>query len=955
MRSSRRPLPLTLSSLSLRAALSSLVLGFGALAPGAAAQAPAVDTSQLTLRRLGPAVMGGRVVDLAVREDRPSTFYVATASGGLWKTTNNGTTFEALFQNERVVSIGALALAPSDPEQLWVGTGEANNRNSTTWGNGIYHSKDGGKTWEHKGLPMSQHVGRIAVHPKDPNVVFVAACGGLWGPNAERGVYRTKDGGKTWDHVLKHDPLTGATEVRIDPKEPNVVYAALYERQRDAFDGNHPAKRWGPGSGLFRSDDGGDTWKKLTKGLPSVQMGRISLDVYGKDPRVVFALLETEKVGQRVQGSDPYDPGTAEAGVEIEEAPGGALVKSVAEASAAAKAGLKEGDIVLAIGGRSTATADEFTGVMGEQRAEEKAQFEVLRGSKLERVDLTFGERTGGRGGRGGRGGMAGFADRIGGQRENVMRQQGPNGFETGGVFVTRDRGESWERVNSLNPRPYYFSQIRVDPSDDNHLYVCGISFYHSSDGGKTFRTVNMPGVHVDHHALWVNPRDGRHLLLGCDGGVNVSHDRCQTWEVFENMDIGQAYHAVADTRRPYWVYAGYQDNGSWGSPSQSQFSEGVMNVDCFKVGGGDGFVCRVDSQDPNIVFSESQGGAIGWRNVITGESGRVSPRGAQTQQAIEALGGRRPQSTTRPNYSFNWNTPFLLSRFNPQTVYFAGNYVFKSVDRGRNVEPISPKITSLSGEHLSAQPSASALSESPRKPGVLYVGTDDGHLWVTQNDGQAWTDRSKAVHDLLPAGKPLWIGHVHASKYKDGRAYLVVDGHRSDDRRPYVFVTEDFGATWKSLAAGLPEDSVRCVYEDTKQEDLLYLGTEMGMYVSFDRGANWQRVGKPFPTVAVMDFDIQGADRQAARVRPPPVPAERCVPPGAPQPRQVGAPPLRAAERAGARQLLLLAGQGGQGRRRGGGARRARQRGVEGQGRRQGRPAPRRLGADARRWWRSR
>lgn len=814
---------------------------------------PALNFDQLSTRALGPASMGGRVVDLAVDEKRPAKFYVATASGGLWKTVNNGTTFTPLFQNEKVVSIGDIAIDPMNSEHVWVGTGEANNRNSTTWGGGVYMSRDGGKTWDYKGLEKTRHIGRIAINPDDPNIVYVAACGDLWGPNPERGVYRTKDGGTSWQLVLKKDDKTGATDVIVDPENPDIVYAALYERQRDAFDGNHPLKRWGPGSGLYKSVDGGDSWKRLTNGLPTVDIGRISLDIYRKDPRYVYALIETERIGMRPEGAPAAQigrPGTALMGIGADgsNANGGAKLGEVTEDGPSFTAGLRSGDVVIELAGEGTTTYEEMIEVLGQQRANDTKKVVALRDGKIVKFDITFGERPP-QGQRGRTNSRTPFADRIGGQVANRQDAQGEKGFECGGTYLSKDRGETWERINSLNPRPYYFSQIRVDPSDNQNIYICGIQFHWSFDGGETFRSrsreITMANVHVDYHALWINPTNGKHLILGCDGGVNITYDQCRNWETFENLNIGQAYHAVADNRRPYWIYSGYQDNGSWGSPSETTRSEGITNADAFKIGSGDGFVCRVDPEDPNVVFTESQGGNIGWSNIVTGARGRVNKM---------------------RDRSWNWNTPFNLSHFNSKTLYYGGSKLYKSPDRGRNATAISPTLVRPVERDVkrSTRASISTLSESPRKPGILWVGTDDGKLWNTQDDGRNWNDLSKSITALLPGKKPMWIGDVHASKHSNGRAFVAVDGHRSSDRDPHVFMTNDFGESWTSLDENLPEGtgSARCIRDDNVNPDLLYLGCEMGLWFSLDRGQSWQRMDARFPTVAVHDFDQQDREQ---------------------------------------------------------------------------------------------
>jgi photosystem II stability/assembly factor-like uncharacterized protein len=872
-------------------------------------QSPSKDLQVLKTRVLGPAVMGGRVIDLAVNENQPSTFFVATSSGGVWKTTNNGTTFQPLFQHEKVVSLGSIAIAKRNPNLLWVGTGEANNRNSTPYGGGVYKSEDGGKTWKCMGLEKSYHVGRIAIDPKDPDTVFVAAGGSLWGPGGQRGLYRTQDGGQSWKLVLKHDDKTGATEVRIDPKNPAIIYAALYERQRDGHDTNDPKKRWGPGSGIFRSRDGGDTWKKLTKGLPTRPMGRVSMDIYRRNPKVVYALIETDWVGTRPPGAPAAKQptgGPAYFGVSgIQDGDGGALLPGIVAGSPAAKAGLKDGDLLLKMGDAQILNGGDLTAALAKAKAGDKRKLRVQRGDDFVTLNIILGTNPQARA-RGGRNG--GIPDRLHGQNANVGKLQGPKGFETGGLFRTEDGGESWARVNSINPRPYYFSQVRVDPSDDNHIFVLGISLHSTKNRGKTFQVIGRK-VHPDHHAMWINPRNGQHNVLGCDGGVGVTYDYGVSYEMFDNISIGQCYHAVADTRRPYWVYAGYQDNGSWGSPSETNIREGILSEHFFKIGGGDGFVCRVDPEDPNVVYSESQGGNIGWINVITGARGRISkPRqqrtarpaaepakgsganargqagraegtpgraqaaqgrtqGAQgrTQGAQgraqgtqgRAQGGRRPQTRRVSRYRSNWDTPFLLSKYNPKTIYFAGNFVFKSTNRGRHTVEISPDLS------FGKQTSATELAESPRQAGELWVGTNEGGIWVTRNDGKEWTE----LHTLLTKqhpeahseqGRAMWVSSFSPSHHKNGRCYLTLDAHRLDNRKPLVYVTEDHGKTWKSISKGLPEQCVHALREDSKNPDLLYLGNETGLHISIDRGQSWIRMGAPFPTVAVRDFDIQ-------------------------------------------------------------------------------------------------
>jgi hypothetical protein len=419
----------------------------------------------------------------------------------------------------------------------------------------------------------------------------------------------------------------------------------------------------------------------------------------------------------------------------------------------------------------------------------------------------------------------------YGGQRENAQKQQGPDSFQYGGVYKSTDGGESWTRLNSVNPRPMYFSQVRVDPSDDKYVYVLGVGMYRSSNGGKTFH-LNVNGIHADQHTLWINPRDGRHMLVGCDGGYYVTYDRMDNWDHLNHMAIGQFYHVAVSNKRPYWVFGGLQDNGAWGGPSISLSGTGPINEDWVAVGGGDGYVCRVDANDPDQVYFESQDGGMGRYNLRTGERSTIRPN--------------RP-SGGAAGYRFNWNTPFILSHHNSRIFYCAGNYVFQSLNKGDNLRIISPEIT------LTKQGSGTALAESPRNPEVLWAGTDDGALWVTRNGGKQWTN----VMDKVGLPSPRWVATIEASRFADGRAYVAFDAHRSDDDHPYLYVTEDFGQTWKPLRANLPIGSSRCLREDVQNPNLLYLGTEFAVFVSLNRGQSWTKLNNNLPTVALHEIAV--------------------------------------------------------------------------------------------------
>jgi S1-C subfamily serine protease/photosystem II stability/assembly factor-like uncharacterized protein len=984
-------------------------------APPAGAVLPDAWVKAFTWRSIGPAGMGGRITALAVVESDPTTYWVATASGGLLKTSNNGVTFEHQFDREATVSIGDVCVAPSDPKIVWIGTGEANPRNSVSYGDGVYKSLDGGKTWSAMGLKETYQIGRIVVHPTNPDIVYVGALGRLYGPNKERGLFKTLDGGKTWEKILFVDERTGVVDVTMHPNDPETLIVATWERRRDEFDSHpgdppiadgydryDPITKWGPGSGIHKTTDGGKTFRRLTQGLPTCALGRIDVDYYRRNPDVLWAIVDSEKVGlgpaapaaylgaqvedggggakltrvepespaaraelkpgdvvksvdekptgsaaaltqvlrdrapgqtlklevargeetlkvevtlaKRPLGESAAAAGSGYMGIQGEDAGDGARLTQIIEGGPAEKAGLKEGDRVTEVGGKPVADYNDLVEAIRDRRPGDRLQLKVVREDKTIELGAVLAARPSGQGsslnallGADGEnaesgvklaslvddrpaqkagleegdivrtvdGAPVGDASKLAdllrrraegdvlalgvqrgeqtleirltleaaggrrarpftmgnaGQQANAQNRQGPEGAETGGVYRSADGGETWTRINSLNPRPMYFSQIRVDPSDENFVYVLGVSLHRSKDGGKTFTADGARNVHADHHALWINPRDGRHMIDGNDGGFCVTYDRGATWEHLNHMAIGQFYHAAVDTRRPYRVYGGLQDNGSWGGPSRSLDNRGPLNPDWFSVGGGDGFVCRVDPHDPDWIYSESQDGMIGRRNLRTGQFASIRPR---------------PPRGAR--YRFNWNTPFLLSAHNAGIFYSAGNVVFRSVKRGDDLRPISPEIA------RTGRGTASALAESPLNPEVLWVGTDDGFLWVTQNGGGAWTNVAEKVG--LPG--PRWVATIEPSRFVEGRCYVAFDGHRSDDDDPILAVTEDFGKTWKSIRANLPRGSTRCLREDPVNPNLLFAGTEFAVWVSLDRGANWTRLNNNLPTVAVHELAI--------------------------------------------------------------------------------------------------
>lgn len=695
----------------------------GVLAQGSAQARVSADLLKgLEFRNIGPAIMGGRIDDFAVVESNPATFFVGTASGGVWKTTNSGITFEPVFDDEAVSTIGDITIAPSDPAILYVGSGEPNNRQSSSWGNGVYKSMDGGRTWTNVGLKDTHHIGRIVVDPKNPDVAYVAAVGHLWGPNRERGLYKTADGGKTWTNTKFINEDTGFVDVAIDPESPQTLYAASYQRRRtpSGYNGG------GPGSALWKTVDGGATWTKLAKGLPTEgDIGRIGVNVYRKDPRVVYAIIEHAKQG---------------------------------------------------------------------------------------------------------------------------------------GVYRSENKGESWAKMSDTNPRPSYYSKIHIDPNNDQRIWVLGAQMYYSEDGGKTFRTNVVQRIHGDYHAMWINPANSNHMIVGSDGGIHISQDRGRSWDFVNTVVLSQFYEVGADMRKPYYVYGGLQDNGSWGGPSRTLWTAGITNEDWFRVGGGDGFYTVVDPTDHNIMYTESQDGNVQRLNMRTFERRVI-----------------RPEPPDGGKYRFNWNSPILISPHDPRTIYYGGNRLFGSKDRGDTWSLTTPDLSTnverdtmaifgkAAREMLSRNDGVvhygtiTTIAESPLKAGILWVGTDDGNLQVSRDGGATWTIVAGKVPGV-PRG--TYVSRVEASRFGEGKAYAAFDGHRSDDYKAYVFRTDDFGQSWKSISGNIPSGgTVSVVREHPKSPNLLLVGTEYGLWATWNGGEQWHRIKSKLPTVPVDDILIHPRD----------------------------------------------------------------------------------------------
>ncbi|HKO55243.1 MAG TPA: hypothetical protein VJ276_05150 [Thermoanaerobaculia bacterium] len=697
-------------------------------APDAAA-APALDTKPLRWRSIGPANMGGRIADFAVVEKDPYTIFVAVGTGGVLRTTNNGTTWEPVFDKEAVASTGSVAVSQNNPKIVWVGTGEGNSRNSSSWGNGVYKSTDGGDSWKNTGLPESHDVPKIALDPKNDDVAYAAVLGHLWGTNPERGVYKTSDGGKTWQQALAIDAQTGAIDVIVDPSDPKTVYAAMWARRRYPWGFTNG----GATSGIYKSVDAGKTWKKLTEGLPA-ETGRIGLDIYRKNPKVLYAVVESD------------------------------------------------------IGGT---------------------------------VDL------------------------------GTIRSR------SGGVFRTDDAGAHWKRVSNLTPRGFYFGKVRVDPTNDQRVYVLGFGTAVSDDGGKTFLNTGARDIHGDCHALWIDPANPNHVLMGTDGGIYFSYDKTKTWDFQNNVALGEFYNVSYGMDTPYTICGGLQDNGTWCGPSRTRRSTaddeddkkkavGIWNADWDFVNGGDGFWSAIDPTNANIIYAEYQGGNIVRIDRASGKQRDIKPR---------------PKEGT-PEFRFNWNTPFVISHHDPKTLYLGGNMVFRLTNRGDNWEAISPDLTARDVNRiLTAGSSAEnygtvvALSESPKDRNTLWAGTDDGNVQVTRDGGKSWTN---VTDNIAGAPRGLWVSRVQASNHDAARGYVAIDGHRSDDFHPYLFVTDDDGRTFRAITNGIPaHHPIKGFREDPVNPNLLFAGTEFDVFMTLDRGAHWQSIKGNLPTVAVDDIQI--------------------------------------------------------------------------------------------------
>jgi photosystem II stability/assembly factor-like uncharacterized protein len=754
----------------------------GAVLPASGVRAQQLDSTLISAfrwRPVGPANMGGRITDIEGLPSPSKTFYVVAAAGGVWKTTNAGTTFRPIFDHERTASNGDLAIAPSDSNVLYLGTGEEDSRNSISPGGGVYKSTDGGKSWKFIGLGETQQIGRIVVDPRDANVVYVAALGHTWGPNKERGLYKSTDGGQTWTLAKFVSDKAGFVDVQLDPSNPDVVWASSWERVR----GPYFLYSGGPGSALWKSTDAGRTWTEVNgHGLPETTKGRISFDISKSNPKVMYAMVEADTV------------------------------------------------------------------MNGSHDKSKKAQ------------------------------------------------------VRPSGLYRSTDGGVTWEKRNDTNVRPFYYSQVRVDTKNPDRVYFTSTPVLFSDDGGKTARTATQ-GIHVDHHAMWIDPKDPEHFVVGDDGGVSQTWDRGGNYQFLNIMPLGQFYAVSYNMDIPYRVCGGLQDNGSWCGPSRRARGP-ITNAMWFNVGGGDGFYSAQDPNDPNTVYAESQGGAMSRVNVATGERTQLTkpswrdryrqfedsiivvrgdtmiPISKEIQRKLDELRKRASTDSIDWDLRFNWNTPFFISPHNSNVFYAAGNRVLKSTNRGENLIAISPDLTTrdpmkikistqttggITPDNTGAETHSTitALAESPIRPGLLYAGTDDGNVWLSRNDGATWEN----ITGRFPGvPKFTWVNRIEPSSADTSVFYVAFDGHRTNDFTPYLFITKDYGRTFKSIASNLPTggpDFIHVVREDPYNPNLLFVGTDVGAYVSMDRGGSWQKFMNGLPTVPVHDLKIHPRDHE--------------------------------------------------------------------------------------------
>lgn len=675
----------------------------------------------LAFRSVGPALTSGRISDLAVNPNNSAEYFVTAASGGVWKTKNAGITFTPVFDKQGSYSIGCIAIAPSNTNIVWVGTGENNNQRSVAYGDGVYKSEDGGKTWKNMGLKTSEHIGKILIHPTNSDIVYVSSMGPLWNKGGERGVYKTTDGGKTWNQVLKIDEHTGVADMQMDPRNPDVIYVASQQRRRHVY----TYVGGGPGSGIFKTKNGGVSWDTINSGLPAVDKGRIGLAISPSSPDVIYAIVEASN--------------------------------------------------------------------------------------------------------------------------------------DKGGFYRSTNQGASWKKMNKYSTSGNYYQEIVCDPLDKDKVFIMDTWLHHTADGGKTVVATGENSKHVDNHAMWIDPANTNHWLVGCDGGLYETYDHGTYWHFKANLPITQFYKVSVDNALPFYnIYGGTQDNNSQGGPSRTINEHGISNFDWFVTNGGDGFESAIDPKDPNIVYAQSQYGWLVRYDKQSGERTGIKPQHKKGDPALR----------------WNWDAPLIISPHKNTRLYFAANKVFKSDDRGNTWVEISPDLTrqldrnkmevmdrvwEMDGveknKSTTIYGNIVAMDESPLQEGLLYIGTDDGLIQITEDDGKTWfkVDKINGVPEMT------YVNALVCSQHDANTVYAVLNNHKRGDFKPYIARSNDKGRTWSLVQGNLPaRGSVYDVAEDHVNKNLLFAGTEFGVFFSINQGKEWTQLKAGLPTIAVRDLEIQ-------------------------------------------------------------------------------------------------
>lgn len=743
------------------------------------------------VRNIGPTIQGGRITDIEVNIHNPKEFYLAFASGGLFRTRNNGISFEPVFDEQGALGIGDFSLAPSNPKIIYVGTGENNSSRSSYAGNGIYKSTDGGDTWQHLGLVNTQHIGKVIVHPQNPDIVWVASIGALYSHNADRGVFKSVDGGQTWKKTLFINDSTGVIDLVINPHNPNQLWASAWERTRQAwnFKGN------GPGSAIYRSDNGGESWFKVMDGFPQgPQVGRIGLAVADGKPNVIYAFLDNQ--AEVPQSGRPSSSEGLQAGDFIRMSKDDFL-----------KLDNKRLETFLRRGFPSKYTAEQVK--------------KDVRAGKYEPKAL---------------------AEYFGDANEDLFNAK----IVGAELYRSDDAGATWKRMNSYDldgiyfTYGYYFGEVRVSPADENKVYIFGVPLLKSNDGGVTFHRLDTVGnVHVDHHALWINPKDPEHLILGNDGGLYVSYDEGAVWSHVNNMSVGQFYTINVDMETPYNVYGGLQDNGVLTGPSRSAGFRGGNN-DWEFIMGGDGMYVAPDPRNSKLVYAGFQFGNYFRINRANNQRTRITPA----------------HDIGEPVLRWNWRTPLILSKHNPDIVYMGAQRLYRSMNKGDNWEAISPDLTKNKPQGNVPYSTISALAESSIRFGLIYVGTDDGNVYVSKNAGGSW----EKIDNGLPQDR--WVSSVFPSSHDEATVFVSLNGYRKDEFKTFVYVSKDYGKTWTSVKGNLPESVANVIIQDPVNPDLLYCGLDMGTFVSLDAGKNWHLLNKAL-NVASYDMIVHPRDNE--------------------------------------------------------------------------------------------